>query len=103
MRRGFVIIFLLVQTAVPAYQLMGPRPSRFGWQMYGGARAPSKATIVGNDGTESTENVAQQVGFYRSDLDVTEHLPAYLCRKHPEARAVRLNYILSDNVEYPCR
>ena len=88
----FFVAFLVVQVVVPLVQLTQPRPARFGWQMYAGAKAPESVTLIRQDGSEKTYGMSFYLGSYRSDLDITEALPRFICQKQPHLKGVRLNF-----------
>jgi hypothetical protein len=95
--------FLAIQILVPLYMLTRPRPARFGWQMYSGAKAPLSITLIRKNGTEVTIPSDDYFGAYRGDLDVIETLPAYLCQRDSGVVSVRLNFAHSESLEFPCR
>lgn len=98
----FFVVFLAIQIVVPACKLFGSRPERFGWQMYAGAKAPSTVNLIREDGTEKTVPVSFYLGNYRSDLDLIEALPPFLCAKDRRTKTVRLNFLYSEPLEFPC-
>ena len=99
----FFVAFLTIQIAVPVYKLFGPRPSRFGWQMYAGAKAPTTVSMIREDGSEKTVEISFFLGNYRSDLDLIDALPPFLCARDPRIKKVRLNFHHSEPLEIECR
>ncbi len=99
----FFVLFLAIQIIVPLYKLTEPRPARFGWQMYAGAKAPISATLTRLDGSNITVGLAPYFGQYRGDLDLIEALPPYFCRRYPGVKTVRLNFMHADAMEFQCR
>ena len=82
--------YLVVQVVVPAVQLLGPRPARFGWQMFA-AHTIAPAFIVENaDGRHARVDVDDFFAFRRGDLDpaVFDRLPPHLCRLDPQITVV---------------
>ena len=104
MRRlpGWAILFLVVQVAVPAWQLRGPRPARFGWQMYAGAALAPKVTVINRDGSTSVAQVDQYIVRLRDDLDLVRYLPPAICAR---TGAVAIRYLAAPGqhpVEIAC-
>ena len=81
----WAIAFLVVQVAVPLWQLTVPRPARFGWQMYAGISQPAVFTAVKPDGSLATVSLDEYVIRPRDDL----HLTRDTCRL-PSAMLHRL-------------
>jgi hypothetical protein len=99
----FFVVYLAIQVIVPVLRLFDARPSRWGWQMYAGTKAPISADLIREDGTMKTVPVAFYLGNYRSDLDLLEALPPYLCKKDPRTKVVRLNFGNAPSRDFPCR
>lgn len=99
----FFVVFLAIQILVPLYLLTRPRPARFGWQMYAGAKAPHSVTLTRKDGSEITVPASAFVGAYRGDLEMIEALPPFLCQRYPGVQSVRLNFTRSESLEFPCQ
>jgi len=87
---AFALLFLALQVGVPLVRLLGPRPARFGWQMY--AATTPLPTLVGvrADGGRDTLPVGDYFAFLRSDLapSVFERLPRHVCTVAPGLVAV---------------
>jgi hypothetical protein len=86
----FVIAaFLVVQLVVPAVALFGPRPARFGWQMYSALPDLPKAYAVEADGTERLIDLQNLFAVQRAEIDYVAVLRAGLCAA-TGAAAIRL-------------
>lgn len=98
-----IAVFLAVQLLVPALALFGPRPARFAWQMYSGARTQASFAIVQADGATVDVALSDYLGKPRLDIDFATVLPAHICEDEPEAVAVRIQPNGSDDVvDQPC-
>jgi hypothetical protein len=88
------VAFLVVQLAVPTALLFGPRPQRFGWQMF--SAAPGTPTLVGRrvDGSRETLSLEPYFAFLRGDIgpSYAELLPGHICRVTPGFVAVELHH-----------
>ena len=105
MRRGplWAIALLVVQVAIPSWQLTRTRPARFGWQMYAGGPPAAEFVAVGRDGSTARVVVGDYVVRLRDDLDLVRFLPPAICAR-TEAVAVRYRDARSQQpVELPCR
>jgi hypothetical protein len=76
---AFLAIFLLWQVAVPMAALLGPRPQRFGWQMYSTFPDLPKAWTVDAAGAETQVDVKQYFAQLRAEVDFAAALRAGLC------------------------
>lgn len=86
----FVVIFLVVQIAVPLAALAGPRPGRFSWQMYSGVRTQATFSIVHQDGSLTPVTPRDYVAHPRLDIDFVAWLPDHVCSVEPDAVAVQV-------------
>lgn len=80
-----VVVFLLVQLAVPISRLH-PRetPHRWAWQMF--SRSPHSVQFIVHTPTGSTEvDVSQYMSVVRGDIDLTTAMPMHLCSVHDDA------------------
>jgi hypothetical protein len=75
----FMGLFLLWQLAVPTIALFGPRPERFGWQMYSSFPDLPKAWVVDASGVETPVEVKQFFAQLRAEIDFAAALRAGLC------------------------
>jgi hypothetical protein len=76
---AFIAIFLALQVAVPAIALFGPRPARFGWQMYSALPPVPKAWTVAADGSEKPVDLATLFAAQRAEIDYESVLREGLC------------------------
>lgn len=75
----FVGVFLGWQLAVPTAALFGPRPERFGWQMYSAFPDLPKAWVIDAQGVETPVEVKQFFAQLRAEIDFAAALRAGLC------------------------
>jgi hypothetical protein len=98
----WAIAFLVVQVAVPLWQLTAPRPARFGWQMYAGLSQPAVFTAVKPDGSMTTVPLDEYIIRPRDDLDLIRYLPPAICAR-TGAIAVRYRAVPDHEPhEVPC-
>lgn len=76
---AFVVVFLVWQLAVPTLALLGPRPERFGWQMYSAFPPLPEAWTVDASGGETPVDVKLHFGQLRAEIDFAAALRAGLC------------------------
>jgi hypothetical protein len=76
---AFVGLFLVWQLAMPMAALMGPRPERFGWQMYSAFPNLPKAWTIDAQGDETAVEVKRFFGQLRAEIDFAAALRAGLC------------------------
>ncbi|HEY1012253.1 MAG TPA: hypothetical protein VGE07_06060 [Herpetosiphonaceae bacterium] len=101
---GLCAAFLAVQALVPLAKLIGPRPARWGWQMYSMATMAPDFFAVSADGAEQPLDVRPYVASLRADMDWAKALPPHLCRQLPQLAAVRFRYADSrPGGEHRCR
>lgn len=99
----FFMLFLTVQLTIATAALFEPRPARWSWQMYSGARTQMKFTIIRENGTLDDVALSDYLGNPRLDIDLSERLPAHICNVEPDASAIRITAALTDTVtEVPC-
>ncbi len=81
-RAALSLVFLSLQVAVPTALLFGPRPARFGWQMFSAHTTAPVFAVEHADGSRALVDVDDYFAFRRGDLDpaVFDRLPAHLCR-----------------------
>jgi hypothetical protein len=99
----WAILFLVVQVAVPLWQLTRPRPARFGWQMYAGSAQAVEFTAIGRDGVTTPAPLDQYIIRPRDDLDLLRYVPPAICAR---TGAVAVRYRVAPGhqpVEVPCR
>ena len=84
----WAMAFLLVQMAIPAWQLARPRPARFGWQMYAAGPRAKAFAAVGRDGSVTEVALDEYIIRPRDDLDLLRYLPPAICAR-TGATAVR--------------
>jgi hypothetical protein len=71
--------YLTIQVIVPVAALFGPRPARFGWQMYSALPDLPQAWTVAADGTEEEIALASLFAIQRAEIDYTAVLRSGLC------------------------
>jgi len=101
---GLFAAFVSAQLAIPTLMLAGPRPSRFGWQMYAGFRALDVYTAVRHDGSTAPIDLRAFFGNLRADAYIAPAMfVPHVCGRHSDARAVRVRHVMSgDTEEYTC-
>jgi len=88
-----VIVFLFLQIAIPVYQLVAPKPSRFGWHMFAALPERPVLTLVFADGTETEiDDLNQFFGYPRGDIRMMEVLPDYLCETREKLTSIKIKY-----------
>jgi hypothetical protein len=81
---------LALQVLIPLSRLAEPRPARFAWHMYSGARAPVAISVmIGTDSVHPIE-LRDVVRNVRADLDYVSHLVPHLCGTLANASGVRV-------------
>lgn len=82
--------YVSVQIVVPAVLLLGPRPARFGWQMFAAHTIAPAFAVEHADGRRAMVDVDDFFAFRRGDLDpaVFDRLPPHLCRVDPSITTV---------------
>lgn len=102
-KAGAGMTFLAVQAAVCLVQLWGPRPARFGWQMYAGFKNPVQYLVVDRSGEERQIKINRYIAFPRGDVDDVERkVTPLICNDHPEAQTVRFKYVGRDDWDVQC-
>jgi hypothetical protein len=86
----FFLLFLLVQTLVPAVLLWAPRPARFGWQMFSAKPRVFRYVLVLRDGTSRPVELGRYLAQSRGEVAMDEALPPHLCRVVPGLASVRV-------------
>lgn len=76
---ALLAIFLAWQVAVPTAALLGPRPQRFGWQMYSTFPDLPRAWTIDAAGVETSVEVKQYFAQLRAEVDFAAALRAGLC------------------------
>lgn len=76
---ALLTIFLIWQVAMPTAALFGPRPQRFGWQMYSTFPDLPKAWTIDATGVETSVEVKQYFAQLRAEVDFAAALRAGLC------------------------
>ncbi|GAB4444453.1 MAG: hypothetical protein OHK0015_45800 [Chloroflexi bacterium OHK40] len=99
----WLVLLLLTQFVLPALLLLGPRPARAGWQMYSAVPPQITLSLVTSSGAVEPLELADYVGSARGDLRLEGVLPAFVCQRHPEATAVRLQVGERPVEEQRCR
>ncbi len=98
------VVFLIIQIGLPFILLWSPRPVRWGWQMYSTITEVPSVTLVLNDDTTQPVDLGQHIGYIRAEMQLTERLPAYLCRMYPQAQAVQYQATASSPMqEFVCQ
>jgi hypothetical protein len=76
---ALLAIFLVWQVAMPTAALFGPRPQRFGWQMYSTFPDLPKAWTIDAAGVETPVEVKQYFAQLRAEVDFAAALRLGLC------------------------
>lgn len=76
---AFLAVFLVWQLAMPTAALFGPRPERFGWQMYSAFPPLPQAWTVDASGAETPVDVKRFFAQLRAEIDFAAALRAGLC------------------------
>jgi len=80
--------FLAVQVVVPTFGLLGPRPARFGWQMYSIADAAPRAWAEARDGSLTSLDLTGRLAVLRADTRDASAIGTALCTGSPYAAVV---------------
>jgi hypothetical protein len=88
----WAVAYLVVQLAVPLWQLTRPRPARFGWQMYAGISQPLTFAAVNADGSLTPVPLDRYIIRLRTDIDLIRYIPPAVCQR-TQAVAVRYTVI----------
>lgn len=98
------IVYVVVQIGLPALQLTGPRPSRFGWHMFAGLGTLEAYEVAGADGSIQRIDHTAYFGNWRSDLVVPAPLvAAHICAHRLDAVGVRITDLRTAHTrELPC-
>ena len=100
--RWLVIAFLIVQVAVPLAALAGPRPGRFGWQMFTTYAPIPRVWTETIDGSLSEVDLEALLVNPRPETDLTPALAAALCDDEG-VRAVLIERLARDPGRVSCR
>lgn len=95
-------LFVLSQVLVPALLLLGPRPVRFGWQMYSAAYGPPTITLLLRTGDERQLPLGAFIVRARSDIRIDDAAVVALCPVYPEAVAIRYQQLDLPEREVVC-
>ena len=102
-RAVFLVVFLVGQFALCVHQLGQPRPARFGWQMYSGARNPVAYRVKGRNGSLKDVRVGDYLAVIRDEMDQLAVLPRAICSRETAASSVSYRRIGSSRwTEYAC-
>lgn len=87
-----VLLWLLVQIAVPLWLLRYPPPVRFGWQMYAGFPERPRLTVFHADGQRRQLSSRRYFAYFRLDLTpgYEPRLATVVCRTRPQIVAVEV-------------
>jgi hypothetical protein len=98
------LTYLIVQIGVPAVSLTGPRPSRFGWQMFAGVRSLDVYSVVRQDA--SAHPIGRQAFFGNPRADMEIDVPSLvlrICSRRKDATAVRVRNAMTGHIQdHPC-
>ena len=97
-----IIAFVVVQLAVPAIALFGPRPARFAWQMYSALPPVPQAWVVNADGSETAVDLSSLFAVQRAEIDYVSVLRAGLCEATGADR-VRIQSLTGEQETMACR
>ena len=101
---GLFVVYVSAQVAVSSLMLAGPRPSRFGWQMYAGIRTLDAYTVVLDDASTKPVDLGAFFGNPRADVSIDPAMMApYICRRHADARSVLVREVMTGHTqEFTC-
>jgi hypothetical protein len=99
----WLALFVTSQLLLPALLLLGPRPVRFGWQMYADSSLPPSFTLRLRDGEEHVLPLESTVVRVRGDMWISAEAVARLCLVYPEAVAIRYTQYRLPAQEVLCR
>ena len=100
---AFVVLYVVVQLAVPALAAVEPRMSRFGWQMFSRLVPRTTFTVRHVGGFEGPIDPNAYLAEPRAEVDLARLLSAHLCRVIPDALAVRAGSPDGRSEEVACR
>lgn len=99
--RWLVVAFVIVQVAVPIVALAGPRPGRFGWQMFTTYAPVPRVWIETTNGSLSEVYLEALLVHPRPETDLTPALAAALCDDEG-VQAVLIERLAGDPGRVPC-
>lgn len=73
-----ILVFVVVQLAIPLSRLGSNGPQRFAWQMFSKA-TQNREFVVTTDHGETEVVLADYLAMARGDIDLTVYLPEHLC------------------------
>ena len=85
--RAFVVLWLLVQLAIPIAGAMSDAPGRFIWHMFSSSAAAPLYTVTTPNSSVNVD-LEDITARLRADLPFNEFVPPHLCATVPEAIAV---------------
>ena len=79
---------------MPSLLLFGPRPARFGWQMFASHSVAPVIVAIRADGSRRAPRVDDYFAFRRGDIapDSLARLPAHVCRVEPGIERVLVQW-----------
>ena len=72
-------VILVVMIGIPLAGFLGPRPARFGWQMYTVANAAPEAWALAADGVREPLDLVNRFAVLRGDLPDPEAVAQAMC------------------------
>ena|SRR5579859_5441100 len=74
-----LVAFMTIQVVVPIVGLFGPRPARFGWQMYSVAEAAPQAWAEARNGSLTSIDLVGRLAVLRADTRDATAIGTALC------------------------
>lgn len=76
---GAIALFVVVQMTLSALALLGPRPGRFGWQMFTGSVSVPAVWVERQSGNLEWVDIDRLIAYGRPEVDFTNALVQSLC------------------------
>lgn len=77
--KGAIVLFVVFQVTVSSLALMGPRPGRFGWQMFTGSTPVPAVWVESESGSLEPVDIDRLIAYGRPEVDFTSALVRSLC------------------------
>ena len=96
-----IVLFVTVQLVLASAALLGPRPGRFGWQMYSGYVPVPAVWREDATGTLHQIDVERLIAYGRAEIDFTSALVRSVCTQ-PDTAAVVTAVEDGRRSRFPC-
>lgn len=77
--RLLIVAFLALQLVLPVLALAGPRPTRFGWQMFTAYAPPPTVSVESDDGSVEAVELGELLAHPRPEADLDTAIVTALC------------------------